>query len=40
MYSLVTSKVVVDSDVILLVRMFYTRLLYKLDHKSMPVVLV
>jgi hypothetical protein len=40
MYSPVTSRVVITQDVIWLGRTFYTRLPHKLDHKSMPVVLV
>jgi hypothetical protein len=40
MYNLVTSRVVISQDVIRLGRMIYTRLPHKLDHKSMPVVLV
>jgi hypothetical protein len=39
-YNLVTSKVVITQDVIWLGWIFYTRLPHKLDHKSMPVVLV
>jgi hypothetical protein len=40
MYNPDTSRVVITQDVIWLWRMFYTRLPHKLDHKSMPVVLV
>jgi hypothetical protein len=40
MYKPFTSRVVITRDVIWLGRMFYTRLPHKLDHKSMPVVLV
>jgi hypothetical protein len=40
MYNPVTSRVAITQDVIWLGRMFYTRSPYKLDHKSMPVVLV
>jgi hypothetical protein len=40
MYNPGTSRVVIARDVIWLGRMFYTRLPNKLDHKSMPVVLV
>jgi hypothetical protein len=39
-YNPVTSRVVITRAVIWLGRMFYTRLAHKLDHKSMPVVLV
>jgi hypothetical protein len=39
-YNPVTSRVVITRDVIWLGRMFYTRLPHKLDHKSMPIVLV
>jgi hypothetical protein len=40
MYNPVTSRVVITRDVIWLGRMFYTRLPHKLDHNSMPVVLI
>ena len=40
MHNPVTSRVVITRDVIWLGRMFYTRLPHKLDHKSMPAVLV
>ncbi len=40
MYNPVTSRVVITQDVIWFGRVFYTRLPHKLDHKSMPVVLV
>jgi hypothetical protein len=40
MYNLATSRVAITQDVTWLGRMFYTRSPHKLDHKSMPVVLV